>query len=704
MSIELSIISSLNDEMGATNCAYVNNLILPKKELFYIKIKDYIFLVKKNNNVPIDKIAFNMNMRKITDYKIDQKLYIDEYLPSNILALKITFQLSHWNNNKVSYIDYQNCQNFIINTLNMHFVTIGQKIYLQYNEIKYAFTIINIDSFDQNGNINNTHAQIIENTEIILKADQTITVDNIPHDLLDTDFAHNKDLLNINPYDLEKLGIGGLSNEFITLFRRAFVSRLLPPSYLKKLNIKHVKGVLLHGPPGTGKTLIARKIGEMLNCKPPKIVNGPEVFNKFVGGTEENIRKLFIDAETEQASKGDKSSLHLIIFDEFDSLCKQRGMARDSTGVNDNVVNQLLSKIDGVESLNNVLLIGLTNRKDLIDEAILRPGRFEVHIEISLPDENGRLEILNIHTNKLKSNDMLSNNVNLNLLAQKTKNFSGAELEGLVRSAQSYSIQKHIDPTNPSQLQNIEKLQIDQHDFDKALQEIKPSFGQSNEIFDKLETNEIINYGQDWIDLENKIKHIFANFNSNSNSNKNLNSLNTFRILFYGDAGSGKTTISSYLAKMTNYPYVKLITPSSFVGYSENQKINIIRKIFTDAYQSKESVIILDDIERLIEFSEYGNRYSNAILQTLLVLINENTKKNNKLIIIGTCKKISIMDSLEIKDCFDENINIPNIEPEHFENVYNMLNININKKNIKENIKENFMPLSIKKLLAKLLV
>jgi len=143
--------------------------------------------------------------------------------------------------------------------------------------------------------------------------------------------------------------------------------------------------MLLHGPPGTGKTLIARKIAGALNCEEPKICNGPEIFDKYVGVAEENVRKLFADAEAEQAEKGDQSGLHVIIFDEFDSICRARG-SRNDTGVADNVVNQLLSKMDGVESLNNILLIGMTNRKDLIDEAILRPGRMEIHLEIGLPD------------------------------------------------------------------------------------------------------------------------------------------------------------------------------------------------------------------------------------------------------------------------------------------------------------------------------
>lgn len=107
-----------------------------------------------------------------------------------------------------------------------------------------------------------------------------------------------------------------------------------------------------------GKTLIARQIGKMLNAAEPKIVNGPEVLNKFVGASEENIRELFKDAEKEQAEKGEESSLHVIIFDEIDAICKQRGSVSSGTGVHDTVVNQLLTKIDGVDSLNNILLIG----------------------------------------------------------------------------------------------------------------------------------------------------------------------------------------------------------------------------------------------------------------------------------------------------------------------------------------------------------
>ncbi len=193
------------------------------------------------------------------------------------------------------------------------------------------------------------------------------------------------------------------------------------------------------------RVLLIQNLGKMLNAREPKVINGPEVLNKYVGQSEENIRKLFADAEKEQKEKGDESGLHIIIFDELDAVCKQRGSgAGGGTGVGDSVVNQLLSKLDGVDQLNNILLIGMTNRKDMIDEALLRPGRLEVHMEISLPDEHGRAQILKIHTAKARENGRLAADVNLEELARDTRNFSGAEIQGLIRSATSFALQRHV--------------------------------------------------------------------------------------------------------------------------------------------------------------------------------------------------------------------------------------------------------------------
>jgi len=151
--------------------------------------------------------------------------------------------------------------------------------------------------------------------------------------------------------------------------------------------------------------------------------------------------------------------LHIVILDEMDAICKQRGSVKDGTGVSDSVVNQLLSKIDGVDSLNNILLIGMTNRKDMIDDALLRPGRLEVHVEIGLPDKQGRIQVLNIHTKRMRENNRLTAEVfRLDELAEKTKNFSGAELEGLVKAASSYALTRCVDVKDLSKAPDESKL------------------------------------------------------------------------------------------------------------------------------------------------------------------------------------------------------------------------------------------------------
>ncbi len=191
-----------------------------------------------------------------------------------------------------------------------------------------------------------------------------------------------------------------------------------------------------------------------------QIVNGPEILNKFVGQSEENIRKLFEDAEKEQAERGDDSELHIIIFDEIDAICRQRGSTGGGTGVNDSIVNQLLSKIDGVDSLNNILIIGMTNRKDMLDEAVIRPGRLEVHIEVGLPDEEGRIQILAIHTGDMRKNGMLAADVSIPDLAARTKNYTGAEIEGLVKAAASYVFERQVDMADLTKVKDFAGVQV----------------------------------------------------------------------------------------------------------------------------------------------------------------------------------------------------------------------------------------------------
>jgi len=457
-------------------------------------------------------------------------------------------------------------------------------------------------------------------------------------------------------FKFEDMGIGGLDTEFSAIFRRAFASRIFPPGLVEKLGIQHVKGILLFGPPGTGKTLIARQIGKMLNAREPKIINGPEVLNKYVGQSEENIRKLFADAEKEYKEKGDESGLHIIIFDELDAVCKQRGSgSAGGTGVGDSVVNQLLSKLDGVDQLNNVLLIGMTNRKDMIDDALLRPGRLEVHMEISLPDEHGRAQILKIHTQKMRNNNVMDTDVDLDELAHVTKNFSGAEIGGLVKSASSFAFNRHVKVGTVAGISDdIVNMKVNRHDFQNALEEVKPAFGVSEEELESCIRGGIIHYSPFIGNILDEGRLIIQQV-------QEAGSTPLFSVILHGPPGSGKTALAAKMAADSGFPFIKLLSPENMIGFNEGAKIEYMRKTFDDAYKSPLSVVVMDNIERIIEWVPVGPRFSNAVLQALMVLLGKTPPKGRRLLILATTTQRSVLQHLDLFDSFNSEIAVPNV-------------------------------------------
>ena len=368
----LSITPTPSDVHGESNMTFINPASNNTgKALSYVYVNGYVFRIQEDESIAPGTMCFNFIHRKIcrlTANGGDTINLLDATKPgilpsTNSVALVIKLEVEHFSaSRKGGLIDYSAFVDYFKRQFENQFITEGQLILVVQDGHKYVVTvreptIIRADDGGSSAAAAGTtgtkqHADpqkqqqsdekfglITKATTIRLVSNEkaAIQLTNIPEKQQDMDQAQV-----VRDFDLEKLGIGGLKKEFGQVFRRAFASRIFPQSIVKKLGIKHTKGVLLHGPPGTGKTLIARKIGEILNCAPPKIVNGPEVFTKWVGGAEENVRKLFAEAEAEQAAKGDRSQLHLIIFDEFDAIVKQRGSTGDNTGVGDNVSPKLM--------------------------------------------------------------------------------------------------------------------------------------------------------------------------------------------------------------------------------------------------------------------------------------------------------------------------------------------------------------------------
>ena len=444
---------------------------------------------------------------------------------------------------------------------------------------------------------------------------------------------------------LSDLGVGGLNDEFETIFRRAFASRSISKQMVEKFGICHVKGILLHGPLVCGKTLLARTIGKILNCVEPKIVAGPSLLDKYIGESEANVRKLFEDAVNDK----NENNLHLIICDEFDSIAGQRGTKSGDSGVSDRVVNALLAAIDGPNQLNNILLICMSNRIDLIDDAILRAGRLEVHIEITLPDEKGRHEILNIHTRKIRENELISPDVEIKNLAHITINYTGAEIESLVKIASGYAIRREITVDGHDDNKKNIKPMVTVNDFELALTEINPMFGKATDEVFQMNKKKFIFWSNDLYHIHNEIKAKITNLKNGFK--------NTF--LINGPHYIGKTKFIANLINDLKITCVKVINPEKILKHKDINEY--ITKCYLDCTKANSSILFLDSIERLIEYSSIGCRYNNVILQTILAILNADVNVNKKIIIFITSTNFNLMEDLEIIESVDKYYNYPNV-------------------------------------------
>ncbi|MFX1368843.1 MAG: CDC48 family AAA ATPase [Promethearchaeota archaeon] len=428
--------------------------------------------------------------------------------------------------------------------------------------------------------------------------------------------------------------IGGLSKE-IQKIREMVELPIKSPELFKRLGITPPKGVLLHGPPGTGKTLIAKAVANESGAH-FKTINGPEIMSKFYGESEQKLREAF--------EEGERNAPSIIFIDELDSIAPKRA---DVTGeVERRVVAQLLALMDGLAGRGQVIVIGATNRVDDIDEALRRPGRFDREIEIGVPDKQGRLEILQIHTRAMP----LEKGLNLDTLASVTHGFVGADLSALAREAAMEALRRvlpHVDPDTgdipPDVLNN---LYVTQQDFSAALSGISPS---------ALREVLVERPNVQWADIGGLEKAKTALIEAVEGP---LRFPEVFRdmkirtpkgILLYGPPGTGKTLLAKAVATTSEANFIAIKGPEIFNKYvGESEKA--VREIFRKARQVAPCVVFFDEIDALL--SERGKRDETGVSQRIVnqfLAELDGLQTLQNVLVIGATNRANLIDSAMLR-------------------------------------------------------
>jgi transitional endoplasmic reticulum ATPase len=269
--------------------------------------------------------------------------------------------------------------------------------------------------------------------------------------------------------------VGGLENTKERL-RETIQWPLDYPTVFEAMDLDAAKGVLLYGPPGTGKTLLAKAVANEAQSNFISI-KGPELLNKFVGESEKGIREVFEKARSNAPT--------VVFFDEIDSIAGERGRSMNDSGVGERVVSQLLTELDGLEELEDVVVVATTNRPDLIDNALLRPGRLDRHVHVPVPDEDARRAIFQVHTR----GKPLADGVDLDDLARRTEGYVGADIEAVCREASMAATREFIDSVDPEEIDDsVGNVRVTAEHFEQALEEVGPSVTEEvREQYDEIE-------------------------------------------------------------------------------------------------------------------------------------------------------------------------------------------------------------------------
>jgi len=421
--------------------------------------------------------------------------------------------------------------------------------------------------------------------------------------------------------------VGGLMQE-VKAMREIVELPLRHPELFSRLGIEPHSGILLYGPPGCGKTLLAKVLASESEAN-MFLINGPEIMNKYYGETEAKIREIFKEAKDNSPS--------IIFIDEIDAVAPKREEAYGD--VEKRVVAQLLALMDGLTDRGNVIVLGATNRPESVDPALRRPGRFDREFEISVPNEDGRLEILLIHTRGMP----ISDDIDLKDLASELHGYTGADIKSLCREAAMKSIRRYLPEIDletekiPSEV--LQSMQIKLIDFYDAMHEVVPTA--MREFY--VERPKVW-----WGDVGglDKIKKSLTD--NLIVAMKEPNKFTKMGVrpprgaLIYGPPGCGKTLLGRALATETGANMILVRGPeilSKWIGESEKA----VREIFRKAKAAAPCVVIFDELDSLARYKSGEGGSSENVLSQLLTEIEEGVSA--RVVVIGITNRPDVLDN-----------------------------------------------------------